>query len=86
MAILDFNNTSDPVVDSFQKWALEKLVVPTASSFGMAAEYKYLRPSIKQFPSGSDQERLALAAGFVKAVHYEISFGLMGVLVATKRP
>ena len=63
---------------------LENVVVPAARQRGLAAEYEYLRPSIKAFPRGAEQERLALAAGFQSATHYEISFGLMGCLVAQK--
>lgn len=55
-----------------------------ARSYGMGEEYEYLRPSIKRFPTGKEQARLAKEAGFCKAVHYEIGFDLMGVLVATK--
>lgn len=36
-------------------------------------------------PAGREQEQLAMSAGFAKAVHYEIGFGFMGVLVVTKR-
>ena len=32
--------------------------------------------------AGRQQEALAMQAGFRKAVHYEIAFGLMGILVA----
>ncbi len=35
--------------------------------------------------TGREQEDLALAAGFEHAVHYELAFGLMGCLVATRR-
>ncbi len=52
VAILDFNNSPNPVVDGFQGWALETLVVPMARSYGLAQEYEYLRPSIKAFPKG----------------------------------
>ena len=34
--------------------------------------------------TGTEQEALALEAGFHAATHHEIAFGLMGVLVATK--
>ena len=34
--------------------------------------------------AGKEQEKLALEAGFSKATHYPLAFGLMGVLVATK--
>lgn len=63
---------------------LENVVVPAARQRGLAAEYEYLRPSIKAFPQGREQEALALAAGFQSVAHYEISFGLMGCLVAQK--
>lgn len=86
VAILDFNNSPDGLVDGAQEWFLENLVVPAADSKGVGDEYRYLRPSIKQFPQGRDQEQLALQAGFWKAKHYEIGFGLMGVLVAAKAP
>eukprot|EP00884_Botryococcus_braunii_P007984 jgi/Botrbrau1/17187/Bobra.0157s0078.2 len=84
LAVLDFNNSDNPLIDDFQAWALERVVVPCAQSYGLGPEYEYLRPSIKAFPSGREQERLAKAAGFSKAVHYEIALGLMGVLVAEK--
>ena len=52
-AILDFNNSSNPVVDSVQGFALQQFVVPAARSYGLAEEYEYLRPSIKRFPTGT---------------------------------
>lgn len=100
-------------------------MVPVARWRGVGPEYEYLRPSIQHFPTGPEQEELALVTGFAKvrpraaaaracggvagpwagrhaarlpgicskqvqktvcwpqAVHYEIGFGLMGVLVAT---
>jgi hypothetical protein len=35
-------------------------------------------------PAGAEQEALAKEAGFRSAQHYEVGFGFMGVLVATK--
>lgn len=67
-----------------QGWVLDNVVVPTAAGYGLEDEYRYLRPSIQRFPQGDEQERLALEAGFSKAKHYELGFGLMGCLVATK--
>ena len=58
--------------------------MPAARDRGLGAEYEYLRPSIKAFPDAAEQERLARAARFTTAVHYEVSFGLMGCLVVTK--
>ena len=66
-----------------QAWALENVVVPMARMYDLEEEYQYLRPSIKRFPKGREQVQMAISAGFSKAVHYEIGFGLMGVLVAT---
>lgn len=84
VAILDFNNSVVPATDAFQAWALQNVVVPTASMYSMQDEYAYLRPSIQQFPTGQKQEQLALSAGFERAQHYELAFGLMGCLVASK--
>lgn len=53
VAILDFNNSSDPTIDSAQAWFLERLVVPAARAYDVAEEYEYLRPSIKSFPQGT---------------------------------
>lgn len=41
-------------------------MVPVARWKGVGPEYEYLRPSIQQFPTGAEQEELALAAGFAK--------------------
>lgn len=83
-AVLDFNNTDEPLADAAQAFFLEQLVVPAARMYGLAAEYEYLRPSIKKFPTGTEQESMARAAGFARATHYPVGFNLMGVLVATK--
>lgn len=52
VAVLDFNNTEDPLVDQFQAFSLENIVVPAARIYGLAEEYEYLRPSIKRFATG----------------------------------
>lgn len=83
-SILDFNRSENEGVVGFQAWMLDNLVVPVASQFGMQDEYAYLKTSIARFPTGLQQEQLALAAGFSKSVHYELAGGLMGVLVVTK--
>ena len=36
-----------------QGWALQNVVVPAASLYGMQDEYAYLRPSIKRFATGA---------------------------------
>jgi len=51
-AILDFNNSDFGLVDSLQGFFLEQLVVPAAEARGVGDEYRYLRPSIKKFPTG----------------------------------
>ena len=83
-SVLDFNRSESEGVLGFQGWMLDNLVVPVASQFGMQEEYAYLKTSIARFPTGPQQEELALSAGFSKAVHYELAGGLMGVLVVTK--
>jgi ubiquinone/menaquinone biosynthesis methyltransferase len=83
-AILDFNNSRDATVDSVQEWALKNVVVPAAKIYDLEEEYAYLRPSIKAFPTGKEQEEMAISAGFSKAEHTELAFGLMGLLVCQR--
>lgn len=84
VAILDFNNSSDSVIDGVQAFFLDSLVVPAAEAEGVGDEYRYLRPSIKKYPNGQTLEKLALSSGFEKSRYYEIGFGLMGCLVCQK--
>lgn len=83
-AILDFNHPSSAVVRTFQQWYLSQVVVPVAQRFGVTEEYAYIAPSLDRFPTGSEQVRLAHQAGFIKATHYPIAGGTMGVLVIRK--
>lgn len=67
-----------------QQWYLANIVVPTAEEMGMKEEYAYINPSIERFPTGTEQIKLAYAAGFTLAVHYPLIGGMMGILVLTK--
>jgi demethylmenaquinone methyltransferase/2-methoxy-6-polyprenyl-1,4-benzoquinol methylase len=79
-AVLDFNRT-EGLPAAVQRLALRRLVVPVARRAGFEAEYAYLERSLATFPSGAEQERLALAAGFGRARHRPLAGGLMGVLL-----
>jgi demethylmenaquinone methyltransferase/2-methoxy-6-polyprenyl-1,4-benzoquinol methylase len=83
-AILDFHRPSHPVMQQFQTWYLQTVVVPAAESLGVGEDYAYIAPSIDRFPVGDEQRAIAQQVGFAKAVHYGIAGGLMGVLVITK--
>jgi len=82
VAILDFHRPENPLIQHFQRWYLDKVVVPLAQKYQLTAEYAYLQPSLDRFPTGQEQIKLALKSGFAQAVHYPIANGLMGVLVA----
>ncbi|GMI87765.1 hypothetical protein like AT1G23360 [Hibiscus trionum] len=84
VSILDFNKTVQPLTAFFQEWVIDNVVVPTATVYGLAKEYQYLKSSIDEFLTGKELEKLALDAGFSYAIHYEIGGGLMGNLVATR--
>jgi demethylphylloquinol methyltransferase len=84
VAILDFHRPSNNVFRRFQQWYLDAIVVPKATQLDMMEEYAYLNPSLDRFPTGSEQVKLGLAAGFSHATHYPIASGMMGVLVLTK--
>lgn len=84
--VLDFNRL-DPgsgpgarAVADLQRTYLRRLVVPVATVAGLGPEYAYLEESLRRFPSGAEQEQLALAAGFAAAVHHPLAAGLMGCL------
>ncbi|CAL5398701.1 unnamed protein product [Camellia sinensis] len=83
-SILDFNKSADTFSASIQEWMIDNVVVPVATGYGLAEEYKYLKSSIQEFLTGKELEKLALDVGFANAVHYEIVGGLMGNLVATR--
>ena len=80
--VLDFNRlaTAGPAAD-FQRFYLRRLVVPVASAAGLKKEYAYLEESLKGFPDGMAQERLALEAGFAEARHHTLVAGQMGMLL-----
>ncbi|MEM9538836.1 MAG: bifunctional demethylmenaquinone methyltransferase/2-methoxy-6-polyprenyl-1,4-benzoquinol methylase UbiE [Cyanobacteria bacterium P01_E01_bin.42] len=84
VAILDFHRPTLPILQAFQQWYLDNIVVPTAAKFDLKAEYEYIFPSLERFPPGAEQVKLGKEAGFKIAVHYPISGGIMGVLVLEK--
>ncbi|MEM9003086.1 MAG: bifunctional demethylmenaquinone methyltransferase/2-methoxy-6-polyprenyl-1,4-benzoquinol methylase UbiE [Cyanobacteria bacterium P01_F01_bin.86] len=83
-AILDFHQPQTMWMRQFQRWYLDTVVVPTATRCGLTEEYAYIGPSVDRFPMGERQVQLAYEAGFMRAVHYPIAGGLMGVLVLTR--
>ena len=78
-AVLDFNRPSGGVA-AFQRFYLRRLVVPTAERFGIPEHYAYLEESLQRFPTGVQQQALALEAGFRAARHRPLAGGLMGLL------
>ncbi len=65
----------------FQKCYLSFYVVPIASLFELGQEYSYIKKSLKNFPSGLQQKKLALDAGFKKAEFKLLAQGQMGMLI-----
>jgi demethylmenaquinone methyltransferase/2-methoxy-6-polyprenyl-1,4-benzoquinol methylase len=84
VAILDFHRPSDRLMQTFQDFYLDRVVVPLADRFEMTDEYAYIAPSLARFPIGSEQVKLAKAAGFTQSKHYAIANGMMGILVLQK--
>lgn len=84
IAILDFHRPDSQLLQTFQQWYLQNLVIPSAERFGLKDQYAYIVPSLERFPNGRSQVQLAKAAGFRTVTHYAIASGMMGVLVATK--
>ena len=84
VAILDFHRPDSAVMNTFQQWYLQQIVIPTAKSFNLTEEYTYLLPSLAKFPQGKEQVKLAYSKGFAQATHYPLIGGMMGVLVLQK--
>ncbi|XP_041016085.1 2-phytyl-1,4-beta-naphthoquinone methyltransferase, chloroplastic-like isoform X1 [Juglans microcarpa x Juglans regia] len=84
VSVLDFNKSTQPFTASIQEWMIDNVVVPVATSYGLAKEYEYLKSSIREFLTGKELEKVALQVGFSSARHYEISGGIMGNLVAKR--
>ena len=81
-AVLDFNRPAEPQgsTAAFQRFYLRRLVVPLARRAGLEDQYAYLERSLERFPTGAQQEQLALAAGFSQARHRLLAAGQMGLL------
>jgi demethylmenaquinone methyltransferase/2-methoxy-6-polyprenyl-1,4-benzoquinol methylase len=81
-ALLDFHRpTGIPFLADFQRWYLNTQVVARAQALGLASEYAYIDPSLDGFPSGQEQQQMALQVGFSVAKFYPLAGGMMGVLV-----
>ena len=81
-AVLDFNRLDpEQAAGRFQRLYLRRLVVPVAAAYGLHDHYAYLEESLRSFPNGQVQERLALDAGFSTARHRELMAGQMGALL-----
>ena len=82
--ILDFRSFQGVSLEGlFQKIYLSLYVVPIASAFGLGKEYSYIKKSLVNFPSGTEQINLALSSGFRKAEYQTIAMGQMGILLLT---
>ena len=80
--ILDFRSFQGVSIRGlFQEIYLNLYVVPIASAFGLRKEYSYIKKSLVNFPSGAEQIRLALSAGFRKAEYQTLAMGQMGILL-----
>ena len=85
VGVLDFSRP-DPAdsraerISQFQRGYLRRVVVPVAAAAGLEEQYAYLEESLRRFPTGPEQEQLALEAGFAAARHWPVALGLMGRL------
>ena len=80
--VLDFNRASNgSFTSSFQSLYLSNFVIPIASQLKLGEHYFYLKDSLRNFPDGPSQEKLAKEAGFLEAKHQKIAGGQMGILI-----
>jgi|TARA_B100001996_G_scaffold149266_1_gene113587 demethylmenaquinone methyltransferase/2-methoxy-6-polyprenyl-1,4-benzoquinol methylase len=82
--VLDFNHPTEGSKTSyFQKFYLRRVVVPIASLMGLRNEYAYLEESLKSFPKGDIQKKIAMKIGFKEARYQLLLGGQMGILLLT---
>jgi demethylmenaquinone methyltransferase/2-methoxy-6-polyprenyl-1,4-benzoquinol methylase len=80
-ALLDFNRPAPETLSAaLQRLCLRRVVVPAAGLAGLREHYAYLEESLKRFPTGAEQVRLAGRAGFRRVRHRPLAAGLMGLL------
>ena len=80
--VLDFNRLPEASWSAaFQRLYLRRVVVPAAAVAGLEPQYAYLEDSLKRFATGSEQEAMALEAGFQKARHRPLAASQMGLLL-----
>ncbi len=80
--VLDFNPKVDGSLGArFQQFYLRNFVVPVAANSGLESQYAYLEESLKRFPAGAVQVKLAIEAGFLEAYHRPLAVGQMGALL-----
>ena len=80
--ILDFRSFKGFSIQGFfLKINLSIYVLPIASALGLGKEYSYIKKSLINFPTGSEQIHLALSAGFTKAKFITLAKGQMGILL-----
>ncbi len=80
--VLDFNKPMEGTKTFlFQQFYLRNIVVPVSKMLGLGEEYSYLEKSLKNFPSGLLQEKIARKVGFKKANHKILAGGQMGILL-----
>tara|TARA_B100000700_G_C14888998_1_gene781788 strand:- start:282 stop:983 length:702 start_codon:yes stop_codon:yes gene_type:complete len=85
VVILDFYRFKEKTIgEKFQSIYLRNFVIPIASIFGLKSEYEYIENSLKSFPSGDQQMKLALNIGFSKAEYIPLTFNQMGILFLIK--
>ena len=79
---MDFNHPEEGSKRSlFQKFYLRRVVVPIASFMGLRNEYAYLEESLKSFPKGDIQKKIAMKIGFKEARYQLLLGGQMGILL-----
>ncbi len=80
--VLDFTRMVEGSLgEKFQKFYLRKIVVPISAKIGFGSHFSYLEESLKIFPDGEAQKKLAIKSGFSETSYKTIAMGQMGILL-----
>lgn len=82
--ILEFSNPRSRLFRSLYHFYFRQLLPSIGGLFSQRSAYQYLPDSVLEFPAQEDFSSMMSAAGFVRARHTDLTFGIATVYVGDK--
>lgn len=84
VVILEFSTPRSKLVKAVYHWYFHRLLPVIGGLFSRFDAYKYLPDSVLEFPSQAEFKHTMSEAGFLNAIHYTRTFGIVSIYVAEK--